>query len=58
MAANSRAKTNADADGLVKVLADKETDRLLGCHIISSVSVYQFSARQNKHLFKDKMIFI
>ena len=38
MAANSRAKTNADADGLVKVLADKETDRLLGCHIISSVS--------------------
>ena len=38
MAANSRAKTNNDADGLVKVLADKETDRLLGCHIISSVS--------------------
>ena len=38
MAANSRAKTNNDADGLVKVLAEKETDRLLGCHIISSVS--------------------
>ncbi|KAI6219207.1 Dihydrolipoyl dehydrogenase, mitochondrial [Aphelenchoides besseyi] len=32
--ANSRAKTNNDTDGFVKVLADKETDRLLGCHII------------------------
>lgn len=33
-AANSRAKTNNDSDGLVKVLADKGTDRLLGAHII------------------------
>ncbi|GAB6024173.1 hypothetical protein CHUAL_008876 [Chamberlinius hualienensis] len=33
-AANSRAKTNADADGLVKVLGDKNSDRLLGAHII------------------------
>jgi len=33
-AANSRAKTNADADGLVKVLTDKHTDRLLGVHIM------------------------
>jgi len=33
-AANSRAKTNDDTDGLVKVLADKHTDRLLGAHII------------------------
>jgi len=32
--ANSRAKTNADTDGFVKVLADKKTDRVLGCHII------------------------
>lgn len=32
--ANSRAKTNNDTDGFVKVLADKESDRLLGCHII------------------------
>jgi len=32
--ANSRAKTNNDTDGLVKVLADKKTDRLLGAHII------------------------
>lgn len=34
--ANSRAKTNADADGFVKVLADKGTDRLLGAHIIGT----------------------
>ena len=32
--ANSRAKTNADADGIVKVIADAETDRLLGVHIV------------------------
>jgi len=32
--ANSRAKTNNDTDGLVKVLADKKTDRMLGTHII------------------------
>lgn len=33
-AANSRAKTNNDTDGFVKVLADKVTDRILGVHII------------------------
>ncbi|XP_072388561.1 dihydrolipoyl dehydrogenase, mitochondrial [Diabrotica undecimpunctata] len=32
--ANSRAKTNNDTDGFVKVLADKATDRILGTHII------------------------
>jgi dihydrolipoamide dehydrogenase len=32
--ANSRARTNDDSDGLVKVLSDKETDRILGFHII------------------------
>ncbi|ETS02664.1 dihydrolipoyl dehydrogenase [Trichoderma reesei RUT C-30] len=32
--ANSRAKTNLDTDGLVKILADPETDRLLGAHIV------------------------
>ncbi|XP_029637236.1 dihydrolipoyl dehydrogenase, mitochondrial [Octopus sinensis] len=36
--ANSRAKTNNDTDGLVKVLGHKETDRLLGAHIIGSVA--------------------
>ena len=34
--ANSRARANADTDGLVKMLADEETDRLLGIHIIAS----------------------
>merc|ERR1711923_108406 len=33
-AANSRAKTNNDTDGFVKVLADKKTDRLMGAHIM------------------------
>jgi len=32
--ANSRARTNADADGFVKILSDKKTDRMLGVHII------------------------
>ncbi len=32
--ANSRARTNADAEGFVKVLADAATDRVLGVHII------------------------
>lgn len=32
--ANSRAKTNLDTEGFVKVLIDAETERLLGAHII------------------------
>jgi dihydrolipoamide dehydrogenase len=32
--ANSRARTNADAEGFVKILADAKTDRILGCHIV------------------------
>ena len=32
--ANSRAKTNHETDGFVKMLADAATDRLLGCHIV------------------------
>ena len=32
--ANSRARTVQDADGMVKILADKETDRVLGIHIM------------------------
>ncbi|ESO02549.1 hypothetical protein HELRODRAFT_184998 [Helobdella robusta] len=38
MLANSRSKCNMDTDGFVKVLGDQETDRVLGCHIISSVA--------------------
>jgi dihydrolipoamide dehydrogenase len=33
-AANSRAKTNHETDGFVKILADAKTDLLLGCHIV------------------------
>ena len=36
--ANSRAKTNRDTDGFVKVIADARTDRVLGVHIISSLA--------------------
>jgi dihydrolipoamide dehydrogenase len=32
--ANSRAKTNLDTEGMVKFIADKETDRILGVHIV------------------------
>ncbi len=32
--ANSRAKATGHAEGFVKILADAETDRVLGCHII------------------------
>jgi len=32
--ANSRAKANADTDGMVKLLADAATDRLLGAHVL------------------------
>mmetsp|Transcript_59789 Transcript_59789/g.142318 ORF Transcript_59789/g.142318 Transcript_59789/m.142318 type:complete len:494 (+) Transcript_59789:98-1579(+) len=36
--ANSRAKSNQEADGFVKVLADKATDKILGVHIINAVA--------------------
>lgn len=32
--ANSRAKANDDVEGMVKILSDKQTDRILGIHII------------------------
>ena len=32
--ANARARTNAETDGFVKVLADAATDRVLGVHIV------------------------
>ncbi|GAA0314131.1 dihydrolipoyl dehydrogenase [Sphingomonas oligophenolica] len=37
MAANSRAKTNHEPDGFVKVIADAKSDRVLGVWIIASV---------------------
>ena len=38
MMANSRAKTNHEPDGFVKVVADAETDRVLGVWAIASVA--------------------
>ena len=38
MAANSRSKANRDTDGFVKVIADAETDRVLGVHIVASLA--------------------
>ncbi len=38
MAGNSRAKTNHEPDGWVKVIADAKTDRVLGVWIIASVA--------------------
>ena len=38
LVANSRAKTVGETDGMVKILSDKNTDRLLGAHFIGSVS--------------------
>lgn len=34
--ANSRARATGHADGMVKILADKKTDRVLGVHIIGA----------------------
>jgi len=38
MLANSRAKTNKEPDGFVKVIADAKSDRVLGVWIIASVA--------------------
>ena len=35
LTANSRARTNGETEGLVKLLADAKTDRLLGAHIVA-----------------------
>ncbi|MEM7644877.1 MAG: dihydrolipoyl dehydrogenase, partial [Pseudomonadota bacterium] len=35
---NGRAKANHAADGFVKLLADKDTDRILGCHVIGPMA--------------------
>ena len=34
--ANSRGKTVADAEGMVKFLVERDTDAVLGCHIIGA----------------------
>lgn len=41
--ANSRARTNDEADGLVKVITESDTDRLLGMHIVGSMAGEQIA---------------
>merc|ERR1711860_473125 len=36
LAAHGRAKTVGESDGMVKILSDKNTDRMLGAHIVAS----------------------
>ena len=36
--ANSRARANADTDGFVKILADAESDQVLGVHIVGALA--------------------
>jgi len=36
--ANSRARCNNDAEGMVKILTDKKTDKMLGAWIIGSTA--------------------
>ena len=36
--ANSRARCTGETDGVVKLLADAETDRVLGCHIVGPLA--------------------
>jgi dihydrolipoamide dehydrogenase len=43
--ANSRAKTNLDTEGQVKLLVEEETDRILGVHIIGASSKLPFDGR-------------
>ncbi|HEX2793366.1 MAG TPA: dihydrolipoyl dehydrogenase [Croceicoccus sp.] len=38
MMANSRAKTNRDTEGFVKIIADAETDRVLGAWVVASLA--------------------
>lgn len=42
MSANSRAKTNDDSEGLVKVLVEKDTDKILGAHIVRFFFSFRF----------------
>lgn len=45
--ANSRAKTNMETDGFVKFIVEKETDKVLGVHIIGSSPLAVFDLRDS-----------
>jgi dihydrolipoamide dehydrogenase len=38
MMANSRARANGEGEGFVKILTDKDTDEILGAHIIAAAA--------------------
>lgn len=44
-AANSRAKTVSDTDGFVKMLVEKDTDQILGCHMYVLAYLSDFNLR-------------
>ena len=45
-----------DTDGFVKVLSDKKTDRMLGAHIIGSVSAVCLSPASNDPLLYPSIV--
>jgi len=55
--ANSRAKTNMDTEGFVKIIAErlKETDKILGVHIIDTLGSLTTNStfyKAESHLYK------
>lgn len=44
-AANSRAKTNLDTEGFVKMITEEETDRILGVHIMGAYKCFHSQPR-------------
>ena len=54
--ANSRAKTNLDTEGFVKILAEKETDKVLGVHVIGG-DIFPFLIIE-RGFFKAILLFV
>ena len=50
--ANSRARANGTTDGFVKILAHKDTDKIIGAHIVGAgagESIHEIAAIMQKH---------
>lgn len=52
LVANSRAKTVGETDGMVKIVSDKATDRMLGAHIIATVRLFFCQPKSGSNLLK------
>lgn len=52
--ANSRAKTNLDTDGFVKIIAEKETDKILGAHIIGADTCCWYMVKSSNALIRSQ----